>query len=458
MKSRESELIYIFLFFDLAVLNVAILLTSWLSRNISLYNYHTMSVYLLHGNLSWVLTYFIFAKKNLYLRDGFINRVWRITKRTLIFMTVSAVLTFLLMPKWYSRFFFVGYTTVFYIAQLVAYYILYSYLKYKRKKGLNTNRVLIAGYNETGRVLRKLIDSNPLLGYKFMGYISPDPSDDIEVIGTPDELAELIEIHQIQMVFVSLSLFSEQNDGKYYMKVCNPLGVRLHFIPENQRWFRSRVNMESVGNIVVINPQEIPLDDAGKRVSKRLFDIAFSSIIIIGFLSWMVPLIAILIKLSSKGPVFFVQKRTGINNKIFNCYKFRSMQVNGQADTQQATANDSRITWLGRILRRTNLDELPQFFNVFWGQMSVVGPRPHMLKHTDQYSELIKYYLIRHYVKPGITGWAQVNGYRGETNELWKMEKRVEYDMEYIENWTFFWDLKIIFLTIFGKNALKNAG
>lgn len=132
--------------------------------------------------------------------------------------------------------------------------------------------------------------------------------------------------------------------------------------------------------------------------------------------------------------------------------------MNKDSDLKQASAGDSRITTIGRFLRKSNLDEFPQFFNVLFGQMSVVGPRPHMLKHTEQYSALIEYYRVRHYIKPGITGWAQVNGYRGETDELWKMEKRVEYDMIYLDNWTFWWDIRIIFMTFFGKNALKNAG
>lgn len=215
--------------------------------------------------------------------------------------------------------------------------------------------------------------------------------------------------------------------------------------------------MESVGNLVVINPQETPLDDLGNRLLKRLFDIGFSLTAILLIFSWLFPLIAILIKLSSKGPVFFIQERTGIDQKPFKCIKFRSMNVNKEADKKQATANDSRITKIGSFIRRTNIDELPQFFNVLAGQMSVVGPRPHMLKHTEQYSELIEYYLTRHYVKPGITGWAQVNGLRGETDELWKMEKRVEFDKEYIENWELDWDLKIIWMTIFGKRAFLNA-
>jgi len=240
--------------------------------------------------------------------------------------------------------------------------------------------------------------------------------------------------------------------------MCNQKGIRLRFIPENQSWYKSRLNRESVGGLVLINPQEIPLDDLGSRALKRLFDLLFSSFVILFVFSWTLPVIALLIKLSSKGPVFFVQKRTGFNNKTFTCLKFRSMQVNGDADKKQATANDHRTTRIGQFLRRTNIDEFPQFFNVFMGQMSVVGPRPHMLKHTEEYSKLIRHYLIRHYVKPGVTGWAQVNGLRGETDEFWKMEERVKHDMMYIENWAFGWDIAIIWQTLFGTEAYKNAG
>jgi len=193
------------------------------------------------------------------------------------------------------------------------------------------------------------------------------------------------------------------------------------------------------------------------RIEKRIFDIFFSTAIILFVFSWMFPIIGIFIKIDSKGPVFFLQNRTGINNKTFKCFKFRTMTVNNEADSKQAEVNDSRITAIGNFLRRSNIDELPQFINVFLGNMSVVGPRPHMLKHTEQYSALIKYYKVRHFVKPGITGWAQVNGYRGLTDELWKMEKRVEYDMEYLEKWNFFWDIKIIIMTVFGNSAYRNA-
>ena len=185
---------------------------------------------------------------------------------------------------------------------------------------------------------------------------------------------------------------------------------------------------------------------------KRAFDLVFSTVVLICSPVIFIP-IAIAVKLSSPGPVFFKQKRTGFKGKEFNCYKFRTMRVNADSDEVQATRNDPRKTRVGEFLRKTSLDELPQFINVFLGDMSVVGPRPHMVKHTLDYSKIIDKYMLRHLIKPGITGWAQVNGYRGETRELWQMERRVEYDVWYIEHWNFWLDIKIIFLTVF--NAFK---
>jgi len=300
--------------------------------------------------------------------------------------------------------------------------------------------------------------SNPMLGYEFVGYITEKPEIyKKDVLGQLDDIVPLIKKYNIDILFVTASAYSDSARSKELLTTCNRLGVRLRFVPENQYWFKYRKDLESVGSLVIVNPLEIPLDDLNSRFFKRVFDIFFSSFVILFVISWLFPIICLLIKLSSKGPVFFRQQRTGINNKTFTCLKFRSMCINNEADSRQATHNDSRVTAMGRFLRRSNLDEFPQFFNVLLGQMSVVGPRPHMLKHTEQYSELIEYYRVRHYVKPGITGWAQVNGYRGVTDELWKMEKRVEYDMIYLENWTFWWDIKIILMTILGKRTRLNA-
>ena len=184
-----------------------------------------------------------------------------------------------------------------------------------------------------------------------------------------------------------------------------------------------------------------------KRFFKRSFDILFSLFIMLFVFSWLYPILAILIKLESAGPVFFVQIRTGRNNRNFKCYKFRSMYVNGDADKRQATLNDHRITQIGCFMRKTSLDELPQFFNVLIGNMSIVGPRPHMVVLTEEYSQLTEKYKARHTLRPGITGWAQILGLRGEVKSPEAMLKRVDADVWYLKNWSFLLDLKIIFLT-----------
>jgi len=458
MKSRETELILTYLFIDLCILNIAILSAGCLNSYESIWNNKNLAAYLLLANLACILSYIIFPKKNLYIQDGFKYRFSRITRRTIVFLIISGIIEFLIMPTVYIKYFLFEFSLYFYAGKLIFYKCQYCFLKISRNKGLDTNRALVMGINKTGLHLRRLIDNNPLLGYKFVGYVAENAINEQDVLGHPDNLSDLIDQHKVQMVFVTLSLFGGTQRDKEYLRICNKKGIRLRFITENQRWVKSGVHLESVGSLAVVNPQEIPLDAIESRLFKRVFDLIFSGLIIVCIFWWLFPILAVAIKLSSHGPVFFVQKRSGINNKVFNCLKFRSMQVNQNSDNLQATVGDVRITRIGNFMRRTNMDELPQFFNVFIGQMSVSGPRPHMLKHTNQYTKLIDHYMVRHYVKPGVTGWAQVNGLRGETDELWKMEERVKFDIEYLENWTFWWDLKIIFLTLVNKKSFKNAG
>ena len=457
MKSQETELRFLYLTIDLIIMNTSILFVLSIYYNFNQLNIPDKSIYLLLLNLSEVITYSVFSKRNLYLHDYFSNRVSRITNRTLIFIIIAFILAQLILPGNFSHIFLLECAVVYYVGKLIFYYFLYSYLRFRRAKGFYVHRVFIVGLNDMSIFLRHLLNNNPMLGYEFIGYVSDKPEEDEDVLGNMEELVSLVNQHQIDFLFVTHSAYNDLMKSRELLALCNKIGVRLRFVPENQYWFKNRMDMETVGSLVVFNPQEIPLDDMQARFFKRIFDVFFSSMVILFIISWLFPIISLLIKLSSKGPVFFSQKRTGINNKTFTCLKFRSMQMNNECDEKQASVNDHRITAIGRFLRKTNIDEFPQFFNVLIGQMSIVGPRPHMLKHTEQYSELIEYYRVRHYVKPGITGWAQVNGYRGETDKLWKMEKRVEFDMSYLENWTFWWDLKIVLLTIFGKNTYKNA-
>jgi len=223
--------------------------------------------------------------------------------------------------------------------------------------------------------------------------------------------------------------------------------LRLKLIPDMSTSLINHLKVSYMGEFAVLSHRDEPLEEIGNRVKKRLFDIFFSSLVIVFLLSWLYPIIGLLIKMQSKGPILFKQLRSGKDNKDFVCYKFRSMKVN--AGERQASKDDDRITKIGRFLRKTSLDELPQFFNVFLGEMSVIGPRPHILTHTNEYSQIINQYMVRHFLKSGITGWAQVSGFRGETKDPILMQKRVEHDIWYLENWSMSLDLKIIFMTIY---------
>lgn len=291
--------------------------------------------------------------------------------------------------------------------------------------------------------------------YSFAGFLNNKP--------TTSNTAELIEGFKEQIknavtagineVYISLAPDKIRDIDSLVTEARNQC-IRLKFVPDYSQILNKTASLNSLNDFQVINlTGSCVQDNMDDRVVKRLFDIVFSLFVIIFIFSWLYPILALLIKLESPGPVIFKQERSGRNNIQFFCYKFRSMRVNEDSHLRQASRNDDRITRIGRILRKTSLDELPQFFNVLLGNMSVVGPRPHMLKHTEHYREVVDQYMVRHYMKPGITGWAQVNGYRGETNELGLMEKRVEHDIWYMENWSAFLDIKIVVMTVL--NVLK---
>lgn len=259
------------------------------------------------------------------------------------------------------------------------------------------------------------------------------------------------------MVFIAIPL-SHRKRIREIVNIADNNLIRVKIVPDFRGFLNKRVNIDFYDLLPVLSIRPEPLETAFNRVVKRSFDIVFSGMVLLFIFPWLFPVLALMIKLSSPGPVFFIQKRSGRKNEVFSCLKFRSMAVNSDADKLQATEADPRVTWVGRMLRKTNLDELPQFINVFLGNMSVVGPRPHMLKHTEDYSRMIDKFMVRHLVKPGITGLAQVNGYRGPTTDQRRMYKRVMYDVWYIEHWSFMLDLKIIFLTVFNMfRGEKNA-
>lgn len=299
---------------------------------------------------------------------------------------------------------------------------------------------------------------DPTSGYRILGYFEDFPSDrypqDVSYLGPPNEVTVFLEKHagEIDQLYCSLPSMRSAEIVPI-INYCENHLVRFFSVPNVRNYLKRRMHFELLGNVPVLSIRCEPLESLENRIIKRAFDIVCSGLFLITVFPFVYIFFGIAIKLSSPGPVFFKQKRSGEDGREFWCYKFRSMKVNTLCDTLQATENDPRKTRIGEIMRKTSVDELPQFINVLKGDMSIVGPRPHMLKHTEEYSSLINKFMVRHFVKPGITGWAQVTGFRGETKELWQMEGRVQRDIWYIEHWTFLLDLYIMYKTVY--NALR---
>jgi len=308
--------------------------------------------------------------------------------------------------------------------------------------GGNFRKTIIIGNNDSVNELKKFFIAQKELGYenrKTFNFKSPEELD-------LDECFNFIKSRNIDEVYCSANELSE-NQIKLLIQFCENNFKILKFISERGGLLSKKLKTDTYGLSTVQSLREMPLSNDYNTFLKRLFDIIFSFLVITLLLSWLTPLIALLIKLESSGPVFFKQTRNGIKYKEFTCFKFRSMIENRDADIQQATKNDLRVTRLGKILRKTSLDELPQFFNVLIGDMSVVGPRPHMTRENERYSKTVNKFMVRHFVKPGITGLAQVKGYRGEIETEEDIVHRVKYDIYYLENWSLLLDLNIVFLT-----------
>jgi putative colanic acid biosysnthesis UDP-glucose lipid carrier transferase len=322
-------------------------------------------------------------------------------------------------------------------------------INFMRRRGLNYRNVIIVGNGQPAMDMQRYFVNHPEVGYRLMG-IFCDQTLTLKKVdisgGVKDAIPFAID-KRIDEIYCSLSGLENQQ-VKDLMEFADRSLIRFKVIPDFRGLIHRKVEIDFYEMVPVLSMRNEPLQNVGNQIVKRAFDFTFSLLFLITLYPLFYIIIAPIIKLTSKGPVFFKQLRSGLNNETFVCWKFRTMQVNTDADTLQAVKGDARITAIGKFLRKTSLDELPQFYNVLLGHMSVVGPRPHMLKHTEEYSKVINKFMVRHLVKPGVTGWAQVNGLRGETQDPLLMEKRVESDVWYLENWSLLLDIKIILLTI----------
>ncbi len=348
---------------------------------------------------------------------------------------------------------YLRFTGILYCFIILSRYLERWFLKRYRRMGGNTRNVIFVGSDPSMLSVYNYLVAEPSMGYRVQGYYSDVKMDecpeDLHYLGTLADLdSEMCVTQQRTIadeVYCCLPV-TDRDTIRKVMRYCNNNVLHFYYIPVISQVFEGTFRQESVGDTTVFTNHLEPLMKPANKFIKRTFDILFSLVVLV-FLAVLTPFIALIIKIQSPGPVFFRQARTGLNGRNFNCYKFRSMHVNKDADLIQATEHDPRKFAFGNIMRKSNIDELPQFFNVLIGDMSIVGPRPHMLHHTEVYRELIDTYMVRHFVKPGITGWAQVTGFRGETKELWQMKGRVKRDIWYIENWTIWLDLIIIWKT-----------
>ncbi len=400
---------------------------------------------LFHSYLS--LTWLILSFKNefyqVYRHSKLVYILRKIfTQFVFFFMILYAYIGFFKQPSM-SRLalgqYFIMVFMVIALLKLLNYVLL---MKYRGWLKGNIRKVVVVGKNKKTDQLIEVFNEREEFGYKVMAqFSSRDDNFDIEKCFT------YIKTHDIDEIYCSVSELRNSEIEDFITFADNNLRI-LKFLPDNKNIFSKKLKFEYYDYLPILSLRDIPLHNTINGALKRLFDIFFSLIVIFGLLVWIGPILALLIVLESKGPVFFIQRRTGYDNRDFLCFKFRSMAMNGGADIEQAGKNDMRVTKIGSFIRRTSIDELPQFYNVLFGNMSVVGPRPHMLKHTDEYANKVDKYMLRHFVKPGITGLAQVRGYRGEIEKDSDIQNRIKFDIFYVENWSFVLDIKIILQTV----------
>ena len=338
------------------------------------------------------------------------------------------VLTFLLFLLIFYRWFF------------------FSVRRLYRIDGGNFVNVVVIGKDKNLKVIKKIFNE-PDFGYRYKGFFDESSSTEKGYLGGIDQCYDFILKNEIDEIYCVVSRLSSAELYRLISFADNNL-KHIKLIPDNKEIFTRAMNVELFGPVPVLNLRNSPLDINYAKYGKRVFDVIFSLLVILLVLSWLIPVIFLFTRVESRGSLFFRQLRHGYNKKAFYCYKFRSMSLNLEADLKMCTRNDMRVTKVGRILRKTSMDELPQFFNVLLGDMSVVGPRPHMEAHTKEFSKSVDKYLVRHYAKPGITGLAQIKGYRGEIEKPSDIINRTRYDIFYLEKWSPWLDLKIIYSTV----------
>lgn len=445
---------------DLMFLNIyslAFVIYVWFTYDyLIVYHYR---IFWLAINLTYLLVSIISPPEMTRAQDNHTQVVLQSFKTAFLYTLISIIILLMIDRRirvfWnYYTFYYLLYFIVLTSERLLVFWLLKKY----RHQAANTRRVVFAGMSPDLIDIAEELRNDPSYQYDIKGYYADQPytgqdaDSNIKHLGKMDMMLPDIEKWENKPDILLYSLPPDNEYASHVIDYCENHVIMFLCVPNLRSSTKRRMHIAYYGDVPVLALREMPLTALSNRFSKRLFDIVFSSLFLILGFWWLAIIVAIIIKLTMPGPVFFRQKRHGLDGKEFWCYKFRSMKVNKDSDRIQATKDDPRKTPFGEFMRHYNIDELPQFINVLLGQMSIVGPRPHMLLHTEEYSKLVPKYMVRHFCKPGITGWAQVTGSRGETKEAWQMEERVKKDIWYIEHWSMTLDLKIIGMTI--KNCI----
>lgn len=444
-----EQILYVF---DFIILNISFLVAVFLrTGDLSLLSSRDYQILVIFANIIWLLLVQYKRTLKSFRVERVESMLIKVSGVLILHGGLLSALVIFMNFDYISRLSFFYFYVVFALLIVAVRTSIFKFLKIYRKGGKNSREVIIVGYNDGGQHIFQFLTEDLTFGYQILGFFDNNPKQnpaDENYLGKIEEVEGFLQQNNVDEMYIALH-YDQHDKIKELIQLCDQYFVRIKFVPDFRKYTRAkRVKIDFYDGVPVMMFRKEPLESPLNRILKKIFDLVFAVSVTLLIFTWLFPVLAILVKLSSKGPVFFKQKRSGEGNNTFTCLKFRTMRVNKASDELQATKNDKRITKIGAFMRKTNLDELPQFLNVLVGNMSVVGPRPHMVAHTEQYSELISNYLVRHYAKPGITGWAQVNGYRGETRTLKDMSGRVKYDIYYIENWSFFLDLKIIWKTI----------
>ena len=461
MNQRLATLLRIsFVVLDILVLNLVFVICQYVFReNIALNKFQYTYLWFF-SNAAWVAASWA---TSIY-QDTYIYSFEKFSRRTmtafLYLLALEMVYLFFNKDAQISRLFLISILTSFAISLLINRFLHLALQQFFQSKDHIVRKVMIIGYNERAKKLAAYLEQEPIKT-EIVGFCEEEENVNelsmYPIVGAIGDAIKASKEREVTEIFSTIA--PEQQSGIYKLiNEADQACIRFRIVPDFNHFIRKPVHLDYLKDIPVLSLRKEPLDDVGNRIKKRLFDLLISSVVTIFILSWLIPIVALLIWLDSRGPIFFIQQRSGKNGKTFNCIKFRSMKVNKESNETQATKNDKRITWLGSFLRKSNLDEMPQFINVLMSDMSIVGPRPHMLKHTDDYSKLLNRYMVRHFLKPGITGWAQIHGYRGEIKHMQDINNRVEYDLWYLENWSVWLDTRIILMTAFNMaKGEKNA-